>query len=90
MENALAFKKLFKTLKSNNLEFREKKLYINSTEKINYIFNSSIKGIEDSDLILLIGTNPRHEATILNARIRKTFAQKNHTTIKSLEVRLMI
>ncbi|MDC0433521.1 NADH-quinone oxidoreductase subunit NuoG [Pelagibacteraceae bacterium] len=77
MENALAFKKLFKTLKSNNLEFREKKLYINSTEKINYIFNSSIKGIEDSDLILLIGTNPRHEATILNARIRKIFAQKN-------------
>ena len=77
MENALAFKKLFKTLKSNNLEFREKKIYINSTEKINYIFNSSIKGIEDSDLILLIGTNPRHEATILNARIRKTFAQKN-------------
>ncbi|MDC1130721.1 NADH-quinone oxidoreductase subunit NuoG [Pelagibacteraceae bacterium] len=77
MENALAFKKLFKTLKSNNLEFREKKLYINSTEKINYIFNSSIKGIEDSDLLLLIGTNPRHEATILNARIRKIFAQKN-------------
>ena len=29
MENALAFKKLFKTLKSNNLEFREKKFYIN-------------------------------------------------------------
>ena len=77
MENALAFKKLFKTLKSNNLEFREKKFYINSTDKINYIFNSSIRGIEDSDLILLIGTNPRHEATILNARIRKTFAQKN-------------
>ncbi|MDA8688111.1 NADH-quinone oxidoreductase subunit NuoG [Candidatus Pelagibacter bacterium] len=77
MENALAFKKLFKTLKSNNLEFREKKLYFNSTEKINYIFNSSIKGIEDSDLILLIGTNPRHEATILNARIRKTSVQKN-------------
>ena len=77
MENALAFKKLFKTLKSNNLEFREKKLYINSTEKVNYIFNSSIKGIEDSDLILLIGTNPRQEATILNARIRKTYAKKN-------------
>ncbi len=76
MENALAFKKLFKILKSNNLEFREKKYYINPSERGNYIFNSSIKGIEDSDLILLIGTNPRHEATILNARIRKTFAQK--------------
>jgi len=77
MENALAFKKLFKIFKSNNLEFREKKFYINPAEKINYIFNSSITGIEESDLILLIGTNPRHEATILNARIRKTFVQKN-------------
>ena len=76
LENALAFKKLFKVLNSNNLEFREKKLYINSTNKINYIFNSSIKGIEESDLILLVGTNPRHEATMLNARIRKTFVQK--------------
>jgi NADH-quinone oxidoreductase subunit G len=77
LENALAFKKLFNFLKSSNLEFREKKIYINPAEKRNYIFNSSIKGIEESDLILLIGTNPRHEATILNARIRKAFVQNN-------------
>ena len=77
MENALAFKKLFKILKSNNLDFREKKFYINHADKINYIFNSTIKGIEESDLILLVGTNPRHEATILNARIRKIYAQKD-------------
>ena len=76
LENALSFKKFFSVLKCNNLEFREKKFYINSSEKSNYIFNSSIKGIEESDLILLIGTNPRLEATILNARIRKTFVQK--------------
>ena len=76
MENALSFKKFFSTLKSKNLEFRERKFYLNSSEKSNYIFNSSIKGIEDSDLILLVGTNPRHEATMLNARIRKVFAQK--------------
>ena len=76
MENALSFKKFFAALKSKNLEFREKKFYINSSEKINYLFNSSIKGIEESDLILLIGTNPRHEATMLNARIRKTFVKK--------------
>ena len=43
---------------------------------MNYIFNSSIKGIEESDLIFLVGTNPRHEATMLNARIRKVFVQK--------------
>ena len=76
MENALGFKKLFNLIQSNNLEFREKKFYINSSEKINYIFNSSINGIEQSDLILLIGTNPRHEASMLNARIRKAFVQK--------------
>ena len=76
MENALSFKKFFKILKSENLEFREKNFYINSDEKMNYIFNSSIAGIEDADLILLVGTNPRHEASILNARIRKTFVQK--------------
>ena len=76
MESALGFKKLFNLFKSKNLEFREKNFYINSEEKINYIFNSSIARIEESDLILLVGTNPRHEATILNARIRKTFVQK--------------
>ena len=83
MENALAFKKFFSVLKSSNLEFREREFYINSNEKSNYIFNSSIKGIEDSDLIFLIGTNPRHEATMLNARIRKTYSQ-NKTPIFSI------
>ncbi len=77
MENALGFKKLFEILKSENLEFREKNFYLNPEEKINYIFNTSIAGVEESDLILLIGTNPRHEASILNARIRKSFVQKN-------------
>ena len=83
MENALAFKKFFSVLKSSNLEFREREFYINSNEKSNYIFNSSIKGIEDSDLIFLIGTNPRHEATMVNARIRKTYSQ-NKTPIFSI------
>ena len=77
LENALGFKKFFNILNSKNLEFRERKFYINSSEKSNYIFNSSIKGIEKADLILLIGTNPRHEATMVNARIRKVFKQKN-------------
>ncbi len=76
LENALSFKKFFSIIKSDNLEFRERNFYINSSEKSNYIFNSSIKGIEESDLILLVGTNPRHEATMLNARIRKVFSQK--------------
>lgn len=39
----------------------------------NYIFNSTIEGVEDADQILLVGTNPRHEAAVLNARIRKVW-----------------
>lgn len=38
-----------------------------------YLFNSSIAGIEDADLVLLIGTNPRFEAPIINTRIRKAW-----------------
>ena len=49
----------------------------------NYIFNSTINGIEESDFILLVGTNPRLEATILNARIRKAYV-KNKTKIYSI------
>jgi len=83
LETTLAFKKFFNLLGSNNLEFREKKFYINSEDKMNYLFNSSINGIEKSDLVLLIGCNPRHEATILNARIRKAF-RNNKTKIFSI------
>ncbi|MDB9795917.1 NADH-quinone oxidoreductase subunit NuoG [Pelagibacteraceae bacterium] len=83
IETIFSFKNLLKKIGSNNFEFREKKIYIDPTNKMNYIFNSSIQSIEESDLILLIGTNPRHEATILNARIRKAFV-KNKTPIYSI------
>jgi NADH-quinone oxidoreductase subunit G len=83
IETIFSFKNLLKKIGSNNFEFREKKIYIDPTDKSNYIFNSSIQGIEESDLILLIGTNPRHEATIVNARIRKAFV-KNKTPIYSI------
>ncbi|KAJ1907658.1 ndufs1 NADH-ubiquinone oxidoreductase subunit [Coemansia sp. IMI 209127] len=39
----------------------------------NYIFNTSIANVEDADVVLLVGTNPRHEAPVLNARLRKPY-----------------
>ncbi|VDM26841.1 unnamed protein product [Toxocara canis] len=39
----------------------------------NYIMNDGIIGVEDTDVLLLVGTNPRYEAPIFNARIRKSF-----------------
>ncbi|MDC3020702.1 molybdopterin-dependent oxidoreductase [Candidatus Pelagibacter sp.] len=85
METMFAVKNLFqKTLNSSYLDSRAKHTYINFENRSNYLFNSGIEGIEESDLILLIGTNPRFEATILNSRIRKTYL-KNKTEIFSLE-----
>ena len=72
LEMMYSFKAFFnKCLDSENLECRQDRIYLNPTERMNYIFNSTINGIEESDFILLVGTNPRLEATILNARIRK-------------------
>lgn len=39
----------------------------------NYLFNVTIPGVEVADAILLVGTNPRHEAAVLNSRIRKSW-----------------
>ena len=40
-----------------------------------YLFNSTIAGVDKADVIILIGTNPRAEAAVLNARIRKAWLQ---------------
>ncbi|MEM1049670.1 MAG: NADH-quinone oxidoreductase subunit NuoG [Pseudomonadota bacterium] len=39
--------------------------------RASYVFNATIEGIEDADALLIIGSNPRREAAVLNARIRK-------------------
>ena len=84
METSYIFKEFFdRTLDIDNYESRSDNRYLNLSERENYLFNSSINGIEDSDLIFLIGTNPRYEATILNARIRKSYLN-NETKIISL------
>ena len=84
METMYCAKEFFeKTIKSSNLDSRSDNYYVNTNNRSNYLFNSKIDGIEDSDLIILIGTNPRYEATILNSRIRKAYL-KNKTEIYSL------
>jgi NADH-quinone oxidoreductase subunit G len=84
METLYIFKEFFnKCLNSTNIESRSDHSYLNIEKRENYLFNSTIRNIEESDFIFLIGTNPRYEATILNARIRKSYLQ-NKTKIISL------
>ena len=84
MESSFIFKEFFeRTLNNKNYDSRSSNYFVDTSKRENYIFNSSINGIEESDLIILIGANPRFEATILNARIRKSFLL-NNTKILSL------
>ncbi len=83
METAFIVKEFFnKIIKSNYLDSRTENIYVNINDRKNYIFNASINGIEDTDLLILVGANPRYEATILNARIRKAYLN-NKTKIFS-------
>ena len=78
METVFAAKELFnKVFKSNLIDSRSENYYVNFSEKQNYRFNSCISGIEIADFILMIGCNPRYEATILNSRIRKSYLKSN-------------
>ena len=84
METSFIFKEFFdRTIESFKYESRSSQSFIDLSERENYLFNSKINGIEESDLIFLIGTNPRYEATILNTRIRKAYLN-NNTKIISL------
>ena len=84
MEASFIFKEFFdRTIDTNKYDSKSFKRFIDNSVRENYLFNSTISGIEESDLILLIGTNPRFEATMLNARIRKAYLN-NKTKIISL------
>lgn len=70
-ESMFALKNLFNTLGSSNLDCRQDGAYYDVSHRGHYVFNSSIFGIEQADALLIIGSFPRQEAPVLNARIRK-------------------
>ena len=83
LETAYAFKSFLKnTFNSDLIDFRQKDILFDTSDEFNFRFNTSIQKIDECDFILLIGTNPRHEATIINTRIRK--AVKNGCKVFSI------
>lgn len=70
-ESMFALKSLMGSLGVQNLDCRQDGSLIGTGPREAYLFNSAISGIDQADAILLIGTNPRMEAPIINARIRK-------------------
>ena len=74
VEEMYAMKALMASLGSGNVDARQDGSVLTSAMgRASYLFNASIEGIEDADAILIVGSNPRMEAAVLNARIRKTW-----------------
>jgi len=72
-DDIAALKGLLAKLEIKNTECRIGGQKIDASDDCSYLFNSSIAGIDEVDHLLLIGANPRKDAAILNARIRKRF-----------------
>jgi NADH-quinone oxidoreductase subunit G len=72
VEEMYALKALIGALGSANLDARQDGAALDpSLGRASYLFNPTIAGIEQADAILIVGANPRKEASVLNARIRK-------------------
>lgn len=75
-EEMFALKDLMGRLKVKSLDCRQDGDKLDpALGRASYLFNSTIEGIEQADAVLLVGTNPRLEAPVLNARIRKRWRQ---------------
>jgi len=72
-ESMVALKDLMAALGSPNIDCRQDGAKLEGGPRGSYIFNPGIRGIDQADAILLIGTDPRREAPVLNARIRKRY-----------------
>lgn len=77
VEAMVAMKDLMASLGSPNIDCRTDSSEFNTENRASYLFNSTIAGIDEADAILLVGVDPRHEATMINARIRKNWLEKN-------------
>jgi NADH-quinone oxidoreductase subunit G len=75
-ESMVALKDMMTSLGVQNIDCRTDGTLFDGSQRAGYIFNSTITGIEQADAILLVGTNPRWEAPMINARIRKAFFNK--------------
>src|ERR1700761_3435054 len=72
-EEIKALKDLMTSYGDVSLECRQDGSKVGSGPRQSWLFNSTIAGVESADAILLIGANPRWEAPVLNARIRKAW-----------------
>ena len=72
-ESMKALKDLMESLGVKNIDCRQDGMTIGRGSRQSHLFNSTIDGIEDADAVLIIGANPRLEASLVNTRLRKAW-----------------
>lgn len=71
VESILAFKDLLNKLNCENVDARSNSNNFDADFRSQYLMNSRVTGIDDTDLLILVGTNPKVECPVHNARIKK-------------------
>ena len=78
VEEIFALKLLMEQLGVKNIDCRQDGAKIDPANgRASYLFNATVAGIDDADAVLIVGANPRKEAPVLNARIRKRWLAGN-------------
>ncbi|MGC2854026.1 NADH-quinone oxidoreductase subunit NuoG [Novispirillum sp. DQ9] len=72
-ESMVMLRDLMTALGSRSLDCRQDGAALDPSVRESYLFNSGIAGIEEADALLIVGANPRWEAPVINARIRKRY-----------------
>ena len=97
-ESVFSFKLLLDKLNFKNYDCRQDQSFFIPSERFSYLFNSKISGIDESDLCILVGTDLRKEAPLINARLRQrikysdekfqvfNFGEKRKTNLDSLNI----
>lgn len=79
-ESLFALKTMLRKLGAVHYDCRQDGAKLDASVRVSYLFNTTVAGIEQADACLLVGTNPRIEAALVNARIRKRYLQ-NHLPV---------
>ena len=76
-EAIFAMKSLMDKIGSPHMDCRQDGAKLNAKVRASYLFNSTIAGVDEADAILIVGSNPRIEAPVMNARIRRNHLLNN-------------
>ncbi len=74
-ESMAALADLMDRLGTPHLDCRQDGAKLDPAVRASYLFNTTIAGIEQADACLIVGADPRHEAPIVNLRLRKRALQ---------------